>query len=312
MCVLHRRRPRRLLRLLRALAGLRSPAGTEASACAARHRGSLPPLPGAAPTTRRPTCDAVGFRVAREDDLDTAAARIFSAQGVATEWVERQGQGPHAAVSTDLGNAGRVRPPAMEPQPRVLTDYPVAQGRPGVAARPRPGDRAATWRRRGGFLDLGFRASEVIVDARRAADGMFLHRKNNPHDLVLAHRRRAAAAPLRLSSPPDLQAMFRACRHRRQPRCGTRGGARAGTARSRQRRLRLLPRPGRAPAGADPAADAVHGRRGAADAGLVDAPRRAGSSPGASPRRSAGARRRRTFTGVPLSAEGTCARWVST
>jgi catechol 2,3-dioxygenase len=61
------------------------------------------------------------------------------------------------------------------------------------------------------FLDMGFRAAEMIVQTETGKRmGMFLHRKNNPHDLVLA----MGAGP-RLHHfafvSPDLQTMVRAC-----------------------------------------------------------------------------------------------------
>jgi catechol 2,3-dioxygenase len=155
-----------------------------------------------------PSCDAIGFRVFEDRDLDAARA-WFDARGEATEWLDRTGQGRTLLVRHASGIPFELVA-SMQLMPRALTDYPSHQG--GRALRldhvqaivP---DVGATGDR---FLDLGFRASEAILQPDGRRIGLFLHRKNNPHDLVLA----MGAGP-RLHHfafvTPDLQSMFRAC-----------------------------------------------------------------------------------------------------
>jgi catechol 2,3-dioxygenase len=155
-----------------------------------------------------PTCDAIGFRVASDADLDGAAA-FFAARGVQVAPVERRGQGRTLLVRHGTGLPFELAS-AMDVQPRVLTDYPSQKG--GRALRldhvqvivPDVAGLGAD------FLDMGFRAAEVIEDPQEGVTrGMFLHRKNNPHDIVLAQ----GAGP-RLHHfafvTSDLQGMFRA------------------------------------------------------------------------------------------------------
>lgn len=156
-----------------------------------------------------PTCDAIGFRVLLDRDLDAAHA-YFERLGVVTRWVEREGEKRTLAVQHTSGIPFELVA-EMERMPRVLTDYRDHRGGralridhfqalvPEVATT---GDA---------FLDMGFRAAEMIVQSETGRRlGMFLHRKNNPHDLVLAQ----GAGP-RLHHfafvVADLQAMVRAC-----------------------------------------------------------------------------------------------------
>lgn len=156
-----------------------------------------------------PSCDAIGLRVWDEGDLDAAEA-WFSDHGIATEWVERRGQG--RTITASLGSGIPLELTArMERLPRMLTDYAARKG--GGALRLDhcqvivPDVEAAG----GGLSDMGFRAAEVIEDSTTGKRmGLFMHRKNNPHDIVLS----LGAGP-RLHHfafiTPDLQGMFRAC-----------------------------------------------------------------------------------------------------
>lgn len=160
-------------------------------------------------STEPASCDFIGFRVLDESDLD-AADVYFREQGESTEWISRPGQGRTLAVHHSSGVQFELVA-TMETLARGLTDYQAPRG--GRALRmdhvqivlP---DVGATGDK---FIDMGFRASEAIMegDSERRI-GLFLHRKNNPHDLVLA----MGAGP-RLHHfayvVSDLQMLFRAC-----------------------------------------------------------------------------------------------------
>lgn len=154
------------------------------------------------------TCDAIGFRVLEPRDLDLAKA-WFDARGDSAEWVERHGQGRTLLARMDEGFPFELTA-EMTLMPRVLTDYAAHRG--GRALRldhvqavvP---DVEATGK---GFLDLGFRAAEAIAEPTGRRIGLFLHRKNNPHDLVLAMGQGPRLHHFAFVTA-DLQSMFRAC-----------------------------------------------------------------------------------------------------
>ena len=156
-----------------------------------------------------PTCDSIGFRVFEDRDLDAAKA-YFDRLGMATEWRERPHQGRSLLVRHSSGLPFELVA-SMERMPRALTDYRSHIGAKAlridhfqviVPDVGKTGDQ---------FLDMGFRASEMIVQSETGKRmGIFLHRKDNPHDLVLA----LGAGP-RLHHfafvVPDLQMMVKAC-----------------------------------------------------------------------------------------------------
>lgn len=161
-------------------------------------------------TEGEPAAECVGMRVASEDDLHRAREH-FTAAGGKAEFVEHAHQGP-----TLLTSFGEGTPPIelccrMPILPRLLNNFPAQKG--GRALRldhyqcviPDVDATAAK------FMALGFRPSKYTaqVDTGQLLS-IFLSRKNNPHDLVLAQ----GAGP-RLHHVAfivsDLQAMFRAC-----------------------------------------------------------------------------------------------------
>lgn len=155
------------------------------------------------------SCDAIGFRVLQDSDLD-AAERYFNDLGESVEWISRPGQGRTLAVNHS-SNVRFELVAEMDMQPRGLSEYQSPRG--GRALRldhvqvvvPDVGGTGDK------FIDMGFRASEAIVEPdSQKRIGLFLHRKNNPHDLVLA----MGAGP-RLHHfayvVSDLQTLFRAC-----------------------------------------------------------------------------------------------------
>ncbi|MEZ2127778.1 MULTISPECIES: VOC family protein [unclassified Sinorhizobium] len=156
-----------------------------------------------------PSCDAIGFRVLQDADLDAAEA-YFRGIGESIEWIDRRGQGRTLLVRHSSKVVFELVA-EMETLARGHTEYQAPRG--GRALRldhvqivvP---DVGATGDK---FVDMGFRASEAIVESgTQRCIGLFLHRKNNPHDLVLA----MGAGP-RLHHfayvVSDLQSVFRAC-----------------------------------------------------------------------------------------------------
>jgi catechol 2,3-dioxygenase len=154
--------------------------------------------------------ECVGMRVASEEDLHIARAYFLKAGGTA-EFVER----PHQGLSL-MTTFGPGTPPielcsSMTIMPRLLNNFAAQKG--GRALRldhyqcvvP---DVAATVAK---FMSLGFRPSKYTAHVDTdALLSIFLTRKNNPHDLVLAQ----AAGP-RLHHVAfvvsDLQTIIRAC-----------------------------------------------------------------------------------------------------
>ena len=160
-------------------------------------------------SSESPTCDYIGFRVAQDKDIDLAEA-YFAKLGVTTKRVQRPHQGPSLLVHHSSGIPFELTS-SMSKQKRVLTDYANHKGARALRIDhyqvivPEVGTIGKS------FMDFGFRASEMIVQSETDKHlGIFLHRKNNPHDLVLA----MGAGP-RLHHfafvTSDLQNMIRAC-----------------------------------------------------------------------------------------------------
>ncbi len=135
-----------------------------------------------------PVCERIGLRVLQDRDLDRAKDH-FDAKGVPAAFVEVPFQGRTLHVSDPEGVPLEfcARMPA---QPRLHDQFQLHKG----AAALRldhfqllvPDVVAAS----GFYADLGFRVSDYFVD--RPEDerplGIFLYRKNNPHDLVFLTR----------------------------------------------------------------------------------------------------------------------------
>lgn len=156
-----------------------------------------------------PTAECLGMRVRTEHDLHVARDHFIAAGGTA-EFVERPYQGPSLMTCFGQGMPPIELVAGMETRPRMLNDFAAQKG--GRALRldhyqcvvpdvPTAVDR---------FQALGFRPSKYTTDVESGRVlSIFLTRKNNPHDLVLA----PAAGP-RLHHAAfvvsDLQAMIRA------------------------------------------------------------------------------------------------------
>jgi catechol 2,3-dioxygenase len=156
-----------------------------------------------------PAVECLGMRVASEEDLHRAQQHFRSAGGSA-EFVERAHQGP--TLLTSFGNGAPVIElvSGMPVMPRMLNNFPAQKG--GRVLRldhyqcvvP---DVTSTVPK---FLALGFRPSKYTTHADTGQVlSIFLTRKNNPHDLVLA----PGAGPRLHHSAyvvSDLQAIIRA------------------------------------------------------------------------------------------------------
>ena len=160
-------------------------------------------------STDAPAAECLGMRVASETDLHRAHDHFLAAGGTA-EFIERPHQGPTLLTSFGQGTPPIELVSSMPTLPRLLNNFAAQKG--GRVLRldhyqcvvP---DVSATAPR---FMALGFRPSKYTTDAGSGKVlSIFLTRKNNPHDLVLAQ---GAGPRLHHSSyvVADLQAMFRA------------------------------------------------------------------------------------------------------
>ena len=156
-----------------------------------------------------PRCERVGFRVQSDIDLDRAAA-YFDRTGLQYAFVERPFQGRTLHVSDPAGLPLELCA-AMDQMPRMLADLGAHRG--GAALRMdhyqiSVSDTAADQRF---YAELGFRTSDYIQDdASGELIAIFMHRKDNPHDMVLTRR----GGPLFHHAGfivSDLGAIFRAC-----------------------------------------------------------------------------------------------------
>lgn len=134
-----------------------------------------------------PYCEAIGFRVFSDEDL-FPLEQHFRKAGLPTEWVELEHQG--RTLRTIDRSGTRVEFCAsMSVQPRLHTRTELRRG--GAALRldhyqvlvPEP-ETAIEF-----YLGLGFRISDYMVaTAYERVMGVFLHRKNNPWDVVFLRR----------------------------------------------------------------------------------------------------------------------------
>jgi catechol 2,3-dioxygenase len=134
-----------------------------------------------------PRCERVGFRVFTDADLDKAKAH-FDRQGVPAAWVEVPHQGRTLHVSDAAGTPLELCA-RMETRPRMHT---LIHQHKGAGARRMdhyqvivPDVLAAAKF----YTDLGFRCSDYIaIEGTDRVVGIFLHRKDNPWDMVFLAR----------------------------------------------------------------------------------------------------------------------------
>lgn len=138
-------------------------------------------------TDAEPVCERIGFRVFRDEDMDRAKA-YFDRKGIACEWVERDFQ--KRTLHVRGGGVPLELCYGMPTEPR-LHDKPWLHR--GAAAlrydhvQCLVPDVAETGRF---YTDIGFRISDYFVDKETDEEpqGLFLFRKDNPHDIVFLMR----------------------------------------------------------------------------------------------------------------------------
>jgi catechol 2,3-dioxygenase len=138
-------------------------------------------------TTGQPVCERIGFRVFTDEDIERAKAH-FDRVGVAASLVEVPFQGRTLHFSDPAGTPVELVA-TMKTEPRMHTKIHVHRGAgalrmdhyqvlvPDVLA-------VAKF-----YMELGFRISDYLyVEAADRVVGTFLHRKDNPWDIVLLTR----------------------------------------------------------------------------------------------------------------------------
>jgi catechol 2,3-dioxygenase len=161
-------------------------------------------------TSGQPNADCVGMRVASAAEIDLAAAH-FERIGAKARRVERPFQGETLRVAFDGTSPPLELCASMPVMPRQLSNYPAQKGGRSLRLDHYQCVVPSVDRTAGQFMALGFRPSKFTTDVDTGElVSIFLHRKNNPHDIVLAK----GAGP-RLHHfcyiVSDLQAMLRAC-----------------------------------------------------------------------------------------------------
>jgi catechol 2,3-dioxygenase len=138
-------------------------------------------------TGGRPQCERVGFRVFTDDDLDQAKAH-FDRTGIAAVFVDVPHQGRTLHFADPAGTPVELcaRMPTV---PRMHTKVHMHRGAGALRLdhyQVLVPDVLATARF---YMDLGFRISDYIcVQGSEQVVGTFLHRKDNPWDIVLVAR----------------------------------------------------------------------------------------------------------------------------
>jgi catechol 2,3-dioxygenase len=138
-------------------------------------------------TTGQPQCERVGFRVFTDEDLGKAKAH-FDRTGISAAFVDVPHQGRTLHFSDPAGTPVELCA-TMPTRPRMHTKIHTHRGAgalrmdhyqvlvPDVLG-------AAKF-----YMDLGFRISDYIcIEGSEHVVGTFLHRKNNPWDIVLLTR----------------------------------------------------------------------------------------------------------------------------
>jgi catechol 2,3-dioxygenase len=137
-------------------------------------------------TSGEPACERVGFRVLTDADLDKAKA-YFDAKRIEARFVDVPFQGRTLHVDDAVGTPLELvatQPTHMRTQTRVHTHKGA-----GALRMDHYQVLAADVVAAGKFYaDLGFRTSDYYVAGGDKLVGIFLHRKNNPHDMVFLQR----------------------------------------------------------------------------------------------------------------------------
>jgi catechol 2,3-dioxygenase len=132
-----------------------------------------------------PVCERVGLRVYTEEDLDKAKA-YFERAGLPARWAQVPHQGRTLHVNDAVG-APLELCATMETKPRLVTAFHSHRG--GVPQRIDHFQMLTPDVQRGCefYTGMGFRLSEYVApDGSDKLLFVFLQRKGNPHDMVLA------------------------------------------------------------------------------------------------------------------------------
>lgn len=139
-------------------------------------------------TDEQPLCESIGFRVFQDADLDAAQA-YFDRNDIACEWVERPFQKRTLACRDHIGTplefcASMPVEPRLHDKPHLHRGAAALRYDHVQCLAPDVG-KAGRF-----YTDLGFRVSDYFVDKEEDEDpqGLFLYRKNNPHDIVFLMR----------------------------------------------------------------------------------------------------------------------------
>ena len=146
----------------------------------------------------QPSCETIGFRVYQDADLDRAKS-YFAGIGIDAIWAQRPFQGRTLRLRDRAGMPIELVA-TMPTEPR-LHDKPNMHKVAGALRYDHVQCLVPDVGAAGHFYtDIGFRISDYFVDRPEDDDplGLFMFRKNNPHDLVLLTRPGSGAAPLRL------------------------------------------------------------------------------------------------------------------
>ena len=136
----------------------------------------------------QPSCETIGFRVYQDADLDRAKS-YFAGIGIDAIWAERPFQGRTLRLR-DLAGIPIELCASMPTQPR-LHDKPHLHRGAGALRHDHVQCLVPDVPAAGRFYtDIGFRISDYFVDRPEDEEpfGLFMFRKNNPHDLVLLTR----------------------------------------------------------------------------------------------------------------------------
>lgn len=153
-------------------------------------------------------CRNIGLRVLTEQELDKAE-QYFRSVGLASAWTTTHGQGRTLQVRDPFGLPLELCA-RMTPLPRKALDFNEHQG--GAALRfdhyqLHMPDVAATW---SFYSSLGFRTSDYILSRDDRPTAVFLHRKDNPWDLVIMENHGPRLHHLAYIVA-GVQEMYRAC-----------------------------------------------------------------------------------------------------
>ncbi len=138
-------------------------------------------------TSGVPSCERIGFRVFLDEDLDKAKAH-FDAQGFKADWVDVPFQERTLHVSDPMGTPLELCA-SMETRPRVQTMVRTHKGAAALRMDHYQVIVPEIERNTKFYTDLGFRVSDCIcIEGTDIVVGIFLYRKNNPHDMVFLNR----------------------------------------------------------------------------------------------------------------------------